>query len=682
MVNKTVSQTAKQLRRKAEEIDRETVAQTPEIMDALSPEAAWQVIHELRVHQIELELQNEELRRTQAELQASRESYFDLFDLAPVGYLALSGTGLILEANLSVSTLMGLKRRALFKQPLSRFIFPEDQEKYHRKHKLLTATGAPQVCELRLVKTDGTERWIRLEANLAKDGKGEPVIRAVVNDIGERKQLEEELRDSESKYRRLFEMESDALFLIDAQSGEILDANLAAAELYGYSLEALLQMRTTDLSAEPEETRKADDTAASSGVVLIPVRYHRKKDGKVFPVEITATSLQWKGRPAVIPAIRDITGRMLADAALRKNEEQLREVLENSLDASYKRNLQNNSYEYMSPVFGRISGYTQEEMGSLPVQTVLDSMHPDDLAEIERVLAESLTGKAGTPYSLEYRFKHKTGIYRWFRDKFTIQRDAEGLPQARIGSVSDITERKQMEESLSRDIEMARRVQWELLPDLPESPFVTLRTLYYPSNIVSGDSYHLEWRNQGTLLRGFLLDVSGHGLSTALQTASITVLLRESYIAQWPLPRQLKWVNERAAKYFTEGAYAAILGFELDFSLRELRYVGAGITQFHANGREIAIPGMFVGLWEDAEFMEGKIAVSDGDSFCFLTDGFTDVLTKPENAGFWSPEGTDFDADVAALERLGESGRLRDDATGVCLKINGDPNCNTAGESK
>ena len=112
-----------------------------------------------------------------------------------------------------------------------------------------------------------------------------------------------------------------------------------------------------------------------------------------------------------------------------------------------------------------------------------------------------------------------------------------------------------------------------------------------------------------------------------------------------------------------------MLGFELDLPRRELRYAVAGITQFYANSRKLEIPGMFIGMWENAEFTSGVLQVSEGDTFHFLTDGFTDVLAQLENAAFFSPLGKGFDDDVAALEKLAESDRLRDDATGVCLKI-------------
>src|SRR5512133_3603400 len=115
------------LRQKAEAEFRESEAETI----ALSPDETRHLLHELQVHQIELEMQNDELRRTQAELDTTRERYFDLYNLAPVGYFMISEKGLILEANLTASTQLGVARNVLVKQPFSRFILPDDQDIYY-----------------------------------------------------------------------------------------------------------------------------------------------------------------------------------------------------------------------------------------------------------------------------------------------------------------------------------------------------------------------------------------------------------------------------------------------------------------------------------------------------------------------------------------------------------------------
>ncbi|HBA54934.1 MAG TPA: hypothetical protein DCZ04_10925, partial [Syntrophorhabdus aromaticivorans] len=165
----------------------------PDTMKTFSPDEAQEMLHELQVHQIELEMQNDELRRTQEELEASRERYFDLYDLAPVGYFTFGEEGLILEANLRVAELLGRTRSALINLPLSRFVLPEDQDIYYRHCKELFATGGPGKCELRLVHAGGAPFWVRLEATTTRAGNG-TVCRTAIIDITERKQAEDALK--------------------------------------------------------------------------------------------------------------------------------------------------------------------------------------------------------------------------------------------------------------------------------------------------------------------------------------------------------------------------------------------------------------------------------------------------------------------------------------------------------
>jgi len=134
-----------------------------------------------------------------------------------------------------------------------------------------------------------------------------------------REEIQHELRESEQNYRDLFELESDAIFIIQNQDGAILEVNDAACNMYGYSRDELLGLKNTDMSAEPEETRaKTQATAPPDKVVKIQLRWHRKKDGTVFPVEITARFIQWKGHSVHIAAIRDITERRAAEQELER----------------------------------------------------------------------------------------------------------------------------------------------------------------------------------------------------------------------------------------------------------------------------------------------------------------------------------------------------------------------------
>ena len=197
------------LRRRAEELVREQAADMREPGRAISSEELRPVLHDLRVHQIELEMQNEELRRTQADLEASRARYFDLYDLAPVGYFTIGEKGLILEANFTAATLFGVARGALIKQPVTRFIVPEDQDRYYLHHRRLFATGARQLLDLQLRRENGTQFWARFEATMAQDADGATqVCRAVVSDVSERKRMEEERLRFEQELREMQKAES------------------------------------------------------------------------------------------------------------------------------------------------------------------------------------------------------------------------------------------------------------------------------------------------------------------------------------------------------------------------------------------------------------------------------------------------------------------------------------------
>jgi len=155
-----------------------------------SQDEVRQTLHELRVHQIELEAQNAELRRTQAQLEVSRERYFELYDLAPVGYLTLEGGDRVLEANLTAASLLGTAKDALIGQSLMSFITADDQDIYYHFRRHLFDTGTPQGCELRLVRSDGALLWARLEATVARDDDHRPTCRAVIVNVSERKRAE------------------------------------------------------------------------------------------------------------------------------------------------------------------------------------------------------------------------------------------------------------------------------------------------------------------------------------------------------------------------------------------------------------------------------------------------------------------------------------------------------------
>ena len=195
----------KALRQLAEEIVRKKAALPPENSKAIPPEEIQKLLHELRVHQIELEMQNHELRQAMIELDDSRARYFDLYDLAPVGYFTISEKGLILEANLTAATMLGVTIVDLVKQPIYRLILKEDQDIYYLHRKRLLETGVPQTWELRLIKKDGTSLWVRMEATTVQNANGASVYRVVMSNIAEHKKMDVALQDAHTKLEQRVE---------------------------------------------------------------------------------------------------------------------------------------------------------------------------------------------------------------------------------------------------------------------------------------------------------------------------------------------------------------------------------------------------------------------------------------------------------------------------------------------
>lgn len=196
------------LRRRAEKV----VKKSPEIptdVYSLGPKDLHKLFHELRVYQVELEMQNEELRQAQLEVEASRARYFNLFNLAPVGYVALTDTGIIQEANLTLGNLLGLERDRLIGEHFNRLIYKDDQEHYYLQFKELKEEEDPQSLELRMVDQEGHSFWVRLEMTVSREHES-PVYRVALVDITKRKQAEAALKESEEQYRTLTEELQDS----------------------------------------------------------------------------------------------------------------------------------------------------------------------------------------------------------------------------------------------------------------------------------------------------------------------------------------------------------------------------------------------------------------------------------------------------------------------------------------
>jgi PAS domain S-box-containing protein len=403
-----------------------------------SPHTASRLLHELRVHQVELESQNEELRGARRELEQSRSRYFDLYDRAPVGYCTVSETGLILESNLTLTSLLGVERDALAQQRLSRFIRTEDADAYHLFFKKLLETEEPQALELGMVKPDGTQFVARLTATTARDADGSSVRRFVLGDITERRRSEQAL----------------------AVSAELLERTGAVAHVGGWELD----LKTSQVSwsretcriheIDPSETPALDEAidyyAPEARPVIAAVVQAAIDSGTPWDLELPMITA--KGRPIwvrsqglavmengkavrVLGAFHDITAHRQADDALRT----MSRAVEQS-PASIIITDRAGIIEYVNPRFEQLTGYTRAEVVGRNPRILKSGQTPDaTYREMWKAIAE------GGEWHGELCNRSKNGEPFWEFAAISGLKDESGSVSHFIAVKEDITARKRAE---------------------------------------------------------------------------------------------------------------------------------------------------------------------------------------------------------------------------------------------
>ncbi len=335
------------LRRRAEERLKMAIS-----TEDLSPAEAAHLIHELQVHQIELEMQNEELRLSQARLEESRSKYADLYDFAPVGYLTLNEAGRIVEANLTAATLLGVERGRLLTRFFSHFLAESDRwvflqllnNNYQQRERRR---------EFHLQDGSGNVRTMLLDIVFLRDAEGRERHRLAMTDITELKRIQEELRlhkedleelvaertaelfkvneqlrEANEKLRALFEFSPLTTLHLDNQ-GTVLSWNPAAERMFGWSAAEVVG---GPLPMVPEEKWEESSIIIhrirqGEQVTGLEIRGQRR-DGTWIDLSLSIAPIRdAQGKVCgMVDIVEDITARKLAEEALHQKEEQLRKM--------------------------------------------------------------------------------------------------------------------------------------------------------------------------------------------------------------------------------------------------------------------------------------------------------------------------------------------------------------------
>ncbi|HET9025498.1 MAG TPA: PAS domain S-box protein, partial [Burkholderiaceae bacterium] len=345
-------------------------------------------------------------RAAEAALRASEAQYRAIFEASADALLLWDANYRVVDVNPAYERMYAKPREDVVGKKLEELLPPQLVQSRLElvRRALMGESGELQSPGFR---RDGTTFELELRV-IPFEHHGQPHVLAIGRDITGAKRAAERLKASEERYRLLFEMESSAVVLVDAETLQLVDVNIAAVQMYGYSRDELLQRTALDLSAEPQAT--APSIREGNGALNIPLRWHRRRDGTTFPVEITANRLELDGRRIVLATIRDITERRQAEQALLASEQQYRAIFNASADALVLRDAEfrivdvNATYEAMSG-FPRETVVGSDRVFANPPQDAeaIRALHARALAGEQIVFETTLLRRDGARYDLELR---------------------------------------------------------------------------------------------------------------------------------------------------------------------------------------------------------------------------------------------------------------------------------------
>jgi PAS domain S-box-containing protein len=436
------------LRRRAEDRlkEKKPAGPTPDEIDLK------RLVHELQVHQIELEMQNEELTRAREEVEMVLAKYTDLYDFAPVGYFTFDEKGLISELNLTAALLLGTERAFLLNKPLSSFIQQEFQDRFYLHVQDVLGSLAKQTFDLVLKRKDGTSFDAQLES-VAVTGAGRKAVWTVLTDITERRRAEKIVQESEEWLMQFFDSIPDYCYLVSPE-GKIVNVNRAALEVLDYSRDELIGHPAEMIFAPKSQQKRARlfDRWLATGAVRNEEMTIRSKNGEERTVVLNVGSMRDQhGKIIHSTSIQtDITERKEMEQALRESEERFRLFFEQNNAAMLLIEPGSGTIMNANPAAAGFYGYSREELLGMNIGDI-NQLAPDEISLARRRV---ISGE-----SVHFVFPHKRAdnqirTVEVYSTPIKIKRQT-----VLFSIVHDITERKNAEEEKARLETQLRRTQ-------------------------------------------------------------------------------------------------------------------------------------------------------------------------------------------------------------------------------
>jgi PAS domain S-box-containing protein len=409
---------------------------------------------DLQIHQVELEIQNEELLRIQEELVAERNKYSELYDFAPVGYFTLSPKGMILEANLTAAAMLGMERGILVGSFFYDCITMDDRDSFYLFRRNLIENGSNQTCNLRLIHKNGSDFHAQMECIPVFDEKGNlDRVRAIAIDITKQYEAAERQRESDVRYGALFHNMKDGVAIYEARNeGKdfiFVDFNEAAEKIENIHKETLMG----------KSVLKVFPAVKEFGLYEVFKRVWKTGLPEKHPVAMYQDEriTGWRENfvcklPSgeILVVYSDETDRMQAEEALRKSEERFRTVADFTYDWEYWV-APDGHHVYVSPSCERITGHNPEAFLNDP-GLLAKLVHPDDQkAFVSHADQMEQQKEAG---AIDFRIVTRGGEVRWISHTCQSIYGSEGEYLGKRASNRDISKRKRMEEALRQTQKM------------------------------------------------------------------------------------------------------------------------------------------------------------------------------------------------------------------------------------
>jgi PAS domain S-box-containing protein len=375
--------------------------------------------------------------------------YIEVFEKANDAIFIHDFNGKMLEINEMACLQTGYSREELLELTLAKLDTPEFAAKIPERLKLLMRDGEA-VFEAAHITKDGRVVPVEISSSIIDFG-GEKAIMSIARNISDRKKSEQALRESEQKYKNLFHHSNDAIFIHD-HNGNIMDINQRTLDLFGYSKEELISMKVPELHP-PEElvkSKTAFESVSADGDVKFEIKF-LKKNGEIFPAEVSANSMEIGGKKIIQGIVRDMSDRIREEELLRESEEKYRTLVEQSLQGVII--IQDFKLVFANSAMAQMSGYEIDELLWMKPDEVQNLIHIDDQEMVWSRMKDRFAGK-DVPNNYELRIVRKNGEVWWLEIYATII-EFGGKPAIQATFI-DIHERKAMEVTLQESEEQFR----------------------------------------------------------------------------------------------------------------------------------------------------------------------------------------------------------------------------------